>query len=172
MQGLPLCNKCCACQQLAAAQFCSQHLADRVQCCLQELWTFWRKVQRMYKTHDLLWPGDDPNFPMGFFSKVWAGRGREYRHLVEPLDIANWCAKPSCYPLSMPACPLLPGKPSLQISKCAPGQRHVSKCAPGQRHGPIVFLLSGCLGQNQAEHALGVQVLQEQAGGVRALCGL
>ena len=95
------------------------HWADRTQRFLQELWIFWKKVQRMYKTHDLLWPSDDPNYPNGFFSKVWAGRGREYRHLVEPLDIANWCAKPGCYPLSMPACPLLPGKPSLQISKCA-----------------------------------------------------
>ena len=72
---------------------------------LQELWIFWKKVQRMYKTHDLLWLGDDPKIP-GFFSKVWARRGREYRHLVEPLDIANWCAKPGCWSLSMLARPL------------------------------------------------------------------
>jgi hypothetical protein len=28
--------------------------------------------------------------PEDFFTRSWAGRGRDYRMLVEPLDIANW----------------------------------------------------------------------------------
>ena len=57
---------------------------------MQELWLFWRKVQRLYKAGLLAQPSaDDP----GFFSRSWAGRGRMYRMLVEPLDIANWYYK-------------------------------------------------------------------------------
>ena len=65
-------------------------------CPLQELWPFWREIQRLYKAHALLWPGDDPNFPYGFFTRSWAGRGRAYRMLAEPVDIANWCANLRC----------------------------------------------------------------------------
>lgn len=59
---------------------------------LQELGVFWRKVQRLHKVHGLLRPGDDSSFPYGFFDKRWTWRGKEYRLLVEPLDIANWSA--------------------------------------------------------------------------------
>ena len=53
----------------------------------QSLWPFWRDVQLK------AWPkGGAPVLlpPEEFFTKPWAGRGREYRMLVEPLDIANW----------------------------------------------------------------------------------
>ena len=55
------------------------------------LWYYWRKVQKMYNQKRLLQPGDDPAYPDGFFNKTWAGRGREYRMFVEPVDVANWC---------------------------------------------------------------------------------
>ena len=61
---------------------------------LQMLWPFWRNVQRLYKGQRLLQPGEDPDHPLGFFDKKWAGRGRDYRIHVEPIDIANWCSIP------------------------------------------------------------------------------
>ena len=55
------------------------------------LWPFWKKVQARYTAKMLLQPGQDPDHPLGFFDRTWASRGREYRTLVEPIDIANWC---------------------------------------------------------------------------------
>ena len=40
-----------------------------------------------------VWPKDGSAAllpPELFFTKPWAGRGREYRMLVEPLEIAKW----------------------------------------------------------------------------------
>ena len=45
----------------------------------------------MYKKKRLLQPGVDPDYPLGFFNKSWAGRGHDYRTYLEPVDIANWC---------------------------------------------------------------------------------
>jgi hypothetical protein len=53
----------------------------------QSLWPFWRDVQLK------AWPeGGAPVLlpPEEFFTRSWAGRGRQYRLLVEPLEIANW----------------------------------------------------------------------------------
>ena len=110
----------------------------------------------MYKTHDLLWPGDDPNFPNGFFSKAWAGRGREYRMLVEPLDIANWCASPGCCLSPLPSC----------CQACClwhPPDVHQQGVPPSD---------SSNADRAELSMRVGAQVLQEQAGGVRSLCGL
>ena len=57
----------------------------------QILRSFWRKVQRLYKQNRLLQPDEEPGYPHGFFDRKWAGRGREYRTFVEPVNIANWC---------------------------------------------------------------------------------
>jgi hypothetical protein len=51
---------------------------------LQKLWGFWRDIQHKYNLGELT---DD------FFTPNWIGRGREYRLLVEPLDIANFYYK-------------------------------------------------------------------------------
>ena len=84
------------------AQRCPVGLKFQLSCCdcsphqrrflstfphVQELWLFWRKVQRLYEAGLLAQPSADG---LGFFSGSWAGRGRTYRMLVEPLDIANW----------------------------------------------------------------------------------
>ena len=58
--------------------------------CLQILWAWWRKVQKLYEQERLLHPGKDSRYPDGFFDKKWAGRGRDYRLATEPVDIANW----------------------------------------------------------------------------------
>ena len=58
----------------------------------QELGAFWKDVQSKYQAQELLELHEDPRFPEGFFNRQWTGRGREYRELVEPLDIANWWA--------------------------------------------------------------------------------
>jgi hypothetical protein len=42
------------------------------------------------------WPKDGAPVllpPEEFFTRSWAGRGRDYRMLVEPLEIANWYMK-------------------------------------------------------------------------------
>ncbi|KAK9811796.1 hypothetical protein WJX72_010260 [[Myrmecia] bisecta] len=57
---------------------------------MRALWGFWRHTTKLYLGRHLLHPGDDPARPNGFFSGNWLGRGREYRLLVEPVDIANW----------------------------------------------------------------------------------
>lgn len=57
---------------------------ERVWTAMRELWGFWKRVKTAYEEGVL----DDK-----FFSRHWAGRGREYRLLVEPVDIANYYRK-------------------------------------------------------------------------------
>jgi hypothetical protein len=52
---------------------------------LQDLWTFWRKVERMLDQGVLT--------PDEFFTNNWLGRAVEYRKLGEQLDIGNFYAK-------------------------------------------------------------------------------
>ena len=47
---------------------------------IQTLCTFWRDIQALYKDKTNIFEG----------SKSWAGRGKEYRMLCEPIDILNW----------------------------------------------------------------------------------
>ena len=62
---------------------------------------FWDGVQSMYQAQELLERNEDPKLPEGFFNKVWAERGREYREIVEPLEIADWCVQSSIADASM-----------------------------------------------------------------------
>lgn len=55
---------------------------------MQVLWGFWKRVQDSYK-HGIL---TDTNF-FTTENRAWTGKGRAYRMLVEPLDIANWYMK-------------------------------------------------------------------------------
>jgi hypothetical protein len=78
--------------------------------CTQETESFWRSVKKAYETNELLKPGQKepwrnwfqwvehypqlgfkpPELDPGFFTHRWAGRGKDYRQRIEPLDIANW----------------------------------------------------------------------------------
>jgi hypothetical protein len=48
----------------------------------QALKLFWRKVCLFYK--------GEPRHLKDYWTETWSGRARDYRLLVEPVDIANW----------------------------------------------------------------------------------
>ena len=70
---------------------------------VQVLGALWSEVCKSYKVGLLPQPGQGAPFKKhlslaspddeGFFTKKWMGREREYRHLIEPVDIASWYFK-------------------------------------------------------------------------------